>query len=93
MDRQFQISTLWQKLEYAKSDNPDKVCKGISDIRAVLSVLNIDDAEIIDPLETAFEVADVALGFGEDRLEGFYANQVRSLLDEFTLKVKGHLLA
>jgi hypothetical protein len=93
MDREFQISTLWQKLEYAKSDNPSKVCNGINDIRAVLSILNIDDAEIVDPLDTAFEVADVALGFGDDRLEGTYANQVRNLLDEFTLKIKGHLSA
>jgi len=90
MDREFQITTLWQKLDFARSANPTNVCNGITDMKSVLRLLNADSSDLIDPLDTAFEVADVALGFGEIKLEGPYANQVRNLLDDFEKRARNH---
>ena len=88
MDRAFQVSTLWQKVRLTRSANPTIVCNGISDIESILVLLSIDDDDLLEPLHTAFDVADVALGFGETQLEGPHAMQVQNLLDDFTNKLK-----
>lgn len=89
MDRAFQLSVLQKKIAYAKSTDPNQVCKGINDIMSILTLLAIDDANLLEPLETAFEIADVALGIGELQLSSMYARQVENLIDDFADKVKG----
>jgi hypothetical protein len=88
MDQDFQISVLWQKVDFARSANPTIVCNAITDINSVLAMLSINDDDLLEPLDTAFEVADMALGFGETKLEGTYAHQVRNLIDEFAQRLE-----
>lgn len=88
MDRSFQLEIIRQKIEYAKSTDANLVCNSINDIFAVLKILGVKDVSLINPLETAYEIADVSLGLGEEQLIGMYANQVLNLLEEFSDKAK-----
>ena len=92
MDRDFHLSVLRQKVDRAKSNDPRQVFDSIDDIRTVLALIEAEDEYSLDTLEGGFEVADVALGLGDERLESAYAQQVLKLIDDFAGRAEGRLL-
>ena len=90
MDTSFHFAAIYQKVEVAKSTNATLVCDSISSILRILDMLGIDDDSVIAPLETAYDIADVSLGLGEELLNRMLANQITHLLEDFSSKLKAH---